>query len=341
EIAQLEAEKGITLPPSYKAAVMEIGKTFKYSYDFSNYNVPESEDGEYQFPYKATFSWNLSDICVYEPYTSEELEGWKMKKESAIRYVALIKNRQLYLFATVPDGDYCFDISSNTEDKPVVDYGDVGNDYSYLAHSFAEYLEKTLELKGWGNDDPFGYDKLWFIAEAAGEYLEWFNDFVTTELKDVSNDLDKILKFASNRLDLDEKTEAVLQKWVDIIKKETSLQSRINKLDKLFDFTMKRESLEQPIENALNLYEKPILLEKLKAVLRDEIIDIHNAHSYFYNSHQKACAIITKCIGAYAKDWLLSFWENATKRGKNNEYWTYDGITLEVYQLKTLIKHCT
>ncbi|MCL2388162.1 MAG: SMI1/KNR4 family protein, partial [Defluviitaleaceae bacterium] len=41
EIAQLEAEKGITLPPSYKAAVMEIGKTFKYSYDFSNYNVPE------------------------------------------------------------------------------------------------------------------------------------------------------------------------------------------------------------------------------------------------------------------------------------------------------------
>ncbi|MCL2387709.1 MAG: SMI1/KNR4 family protein [Defluviitaleaceae bacterium] len=343
EIAQLEAKIGFKLPPAFKAAITEIGKSFKYSYDFSDYNVPASLDGGFRLPYEGTFEWNISELEIYEPYDQDEIEEWA---EDYPEHVERVNNLQLIWFGGSRYGDedggeYCFDVSATTEEKPVVSYR-TGVDYVEedacipLANSFSDYLEKTLELHGLGQNNAMYYYELWyhFEDENTQHYIKWFSNFIYTNLNDISNDFDKFLNFANNRHKLDEQTLAVLQKWVDIIKAEKEISScaYLDKLDKLFQFTMNREELEPPISEALHLYEKPILFEKLKEIIRAR-------KTYIVDRPSKACDIIETHIGHYAKDWILSFWQNKKTWGHQRD-WTYDGIIIEPYRLESLTKHC-
>ncbi|MCL1992819.1 MAG: SMI1/KNR4 family protein [Spirochaetes bacterium] len=211
EIAEIETSLNIKLPPSFANAISHIGKTFEFSYFLNDYVLPNKLKDNFS----GRINWDVSMLCSMQECMGDEYYDDEDDKDDD--YIEKMKS--LYQFSYVGNGDiYVFDMSADTEEKPVLYWDHETDEIFYIANSFGDYLEKITELYCAGNEiwqiegflDEGGLNT---VTEKALFWKNWFETFTTTKLADVQDNFDKLFQFALCRKSNDEQTIAALQQF--------------------------------------------------------------------------------------------------------------------------------
>ena len=205
EIALLEKELKILLPPSYRNAMLNIGKSFSLFYSLTGYVLPD-EFCDISF---GDLHWDIEDFG--------KMLTWDIDEDEESDVVQRMK--MLYRFSASGCGDiYAFDMSADTLEKPVVYWNHETWEISYIADSFKEYLEKITDLYCIGNDiwafKNFLDDKgLNTDTEKARRWKKWFELLTSIELADVRDNFDELFEFAICQKNIDELTIEALKSY--------------------------------------------------------------------------------------------------------------------------------
>lgn len=207
EIVAKEKELGYQLPPSYKYILYNLGKSLSFYYSFSEDTMIPSE---YKEIYSGEINWNTDFLHNLNELADELMEDGE-------DYGSTLRGK--LEFSHAGNGDvYAFDMSVESDEKPVIYWDHEEDEITYIANSFIDYLFKITELGCIGSEKwQFEY----FLSDtgldttgpAAGMWKNWFESFSEVTLDDVKNNMEQLITFVVFRKKLDEETIEFFQKF--------------------------------------------------------------------------------------------------------------------------------
>jgi len=207
EIEAKEKELGYQLPPSYKYILNNLGKSLSFYYSFSEDTIIPSE---YKEIYSGEINWNTDFLQNLNRLADELMEEGE-------DYGSTLRGK--LEFSHAGNGDvYAFDMSVESDEKPVIYWEHEEDKVTYVADSFIDYLFKITELGCIGSEK---WQLEYFLRDtgldttgpAAGKWKHWFESFSETTLDDVKNNMEQLISFVVYRKKLDEETIDFLQKF--------------------------------------------------------------------------------------------------------------------------------
>jgi len=207
EIEAKEKELGYQLPPSYKYILHNVGKSLSFYYSFSEDTMIPTEFNEI---FSGEINWNtdfLQNLNILADELSEDEEGYGTTLRGKLE------------FSHAENGDiYAFDMSVESDEKPVIYWDHEEDTVTYVADSFIDYLFRITELGCTGSEK---WQLEYFLSEtgldttspAAVKWKHWFESFSETTLDDVKNNMEQLIAFVVFRKKLDEETIDFLQKF--------------------------------------------------------------------------------------------------------------------------------
>lgn len=197
ELEAKEQEVGYKLPPSYKYILQNIGNSLSFYYSFSEDTMLPPEFNEIT---SGELHWDL-DFLQNLNILADEL------MEDGVDYGANLRGK--LEFSHAGNGDlYAFDMSVESEEKPVVYWDHEEDTVTYLADSFIDYLHRITELKCIGSEK---WQLDYFLSETglnpasttATKWKQWFESFSETTLHEVENNMAALVGFVVHREKLD------------------------------------------------------------------------------------------------------------------------------------------
>ncbi|MGJ7913769.1 SMI1/KNR4 family protein [Neobacillus sp. LXY-1] len=207
EIEAKEKELGYQLPPSYKYILINLGTSLSFYYSFSEDTIIPSEFNEI---FSGEVNWNIDFLQNLNMLADELIEDGE-------DYGATLRGK--LEFSHVGNGDiYAFDMSIESDEKPVVYWDHEEDTVTYIADSFIDYLFRITELGCIGSEKwQFEYflsdTGLDTTSTAAAKWKNWFESFSETTLDDVKNNMEQLIAFAIYREKLDVESIDFLRKF--------------------------------------------------------------------------------------------------------------------------------
>lgn len=207
EIEAKEKELGYQLPPSYKYILHNVGKSLSFYYSFSEDTMIPTEFNEI---FSGEINWNidfLQNLNILADELSEDEEDYGTTLRGKLE------------FSHGGNGDiYAFDMSVESDEKPVIYWDHEEDTVNYVADSFIDYLFRITELGCTGSEK---WQLEYFLSEtgldttspAAVKWKHWFESFSETTLDDVKNNMEQLIAFVVFRKKLDEETIDFLKKF--------------------------------------------------------------------------------------------------------------------------------
>ncbi|MGG1678641.1 SMI1/KNR4 family protein [Neobacillus sp. NRS-1170] len=181
EIEAKEKELGYQLPPSYKYILHTLGKSLSFYYSFSEDTMIPSEFKEI---FSGEINWNIDFLQNLNMLANELMEDGGDYGRSL---------RGKLEFSHAGNGDiYAFDMSVESDEKPVIYWDHEEDTVTYVADSFFDYLFRITELGCIGSEK---WQLEYFLSDtglntkspAAVKWKNWFESFSETTLNDVKN----------------------------------------------------------------------------------------------------------------------------------------------------------
>jgi hypothetical protein len=207
EIEAKEEELGYRLPPSFTYILQNVGKSLSFHYSFSKDTIIPSE---FQEIFSGEINWNIDYLENLNRLADDLMEDGE-------DYGATLRGK--LEFAHAGNGDvYAFDMSVDSDEKPVIYWDHEEDTVTYLADSFIDYLSRITELSCIGSEKwQFDYflskTGLDITSPAAVKWKQWFESFSETTLEDVKNNLEQLTAFVVYREELDEEIIDLFQKF--------------------------------------------------------------------------------------------------------------------------------
>ncbi|MEI5906679.1 SMI1/KNR4 family protein [Bacillus spongiae] len=207
EIEAKEIEVGYELPPSYKNVLQNLGKSVSLYYSFSDDTMVPSEFSEIC---SGEINWNI-DFLQNLNILADEL------MEDEDNYGKALRGK--LEFSHTGNGDiYAFDMSVESEEKPVIYWDHEEDTITYVADSFIDYLYKITELGCIGSEK---WQLKYFLDDsglettnlAAVRWKNWFESFSETMIDDVKNNMNELIAFVIYRNEVNEEIINCLQKF--------------------------------------------------------------------------------------------------------------------------------
>lgn len=207
EIKAKEIELGYQLPPSYKYILQNLGKSLSFYYSFSEDTMIPRNFNEI---FSGEISWNIDFLQNLDELADELMEDGE-------DYGKTLRGK--LEFSHAGNGDiYAFDMSVESEEKPVIYWAHEEDTVTYVADSFIDYLVKITELGCIGSEK---WQLEYFLTDSglkttspeAVEWKYWFESFSETTLDDVKNDIEQLIAFVIYRKKLDGKAIDYFQKF--------------------------------------------------------------------------------------------------------------------------------
>lgn len=207
EIEAKEKELGYQLPPSYKYILHNLGKSLSFYYSFSKDTMIPSEFNEI---FSGEINWNIDFLQNLNMLADELMEDGE-------DYGRTLRGK--LEFSHSGNGDvYAFDMTVDSDEKPVIYWEHEEDTVTYIADSFIDYLFRITELGCIGSENwqfeyflnDMGLDT---TSPAAGKWKHWFESFSETTLEDVKNNMEQLVAFVVYRKKLDEETIDLFQKF--------------------------------------------------------------------------------------------------------------------------------
>lgn len=207
EIEAKEKELGYSLPPSYKYILQNIGKSLSFYYSFSEDTMIPREFNEI---FSGEIDWDIDYLQSLESLADDLMEDGE-------DYGKALRGK--LEFSHSGNGDvYAFDMSVESEEKPVIYWDHEEDTVTYIADSFIDYLLKITELGCIGSEKwQFEYflsnAGLVTSSPAAIKWKHWFTSFSETTLNDVKNNMEQLIAFVVYRNSVDNETIGLLQRF--------------------------------------------------------------------------------------------------------------------------------
>lgn len=207
EIEAKEREMGYQLPPSYKYILQNLGKSLSFYYSFSEDTMIPSEFNEI---FSGEINWNIDYLQNLDELADELFEDGE-------DYGKTLRGK--LEFSHAGNGDvYAFDMSVESEEKPVIYWDHEEDTVTYIADSFIDYLLRITELGCIGSEK---WQLEYFLSDAglattspsAVEWKQWFESFSETTLNDVKNNIEQLIAFVVYREKIDKKTIEILNEF--------------------------------------------------------------------------------------------------------------------------------
>ncbi|MEH7084976.1 SMI1/KNR4 family protein [Neobacillus drentensis] len=207
EIEAKEKELGYHLPSSYKYILHNLGKSLSFYYSFSEDTMIPSEFTEI---FSGEINWNIDFLQNLNMLANELMEDGEDYGRSL---------RGKLEFSQVGNGDiYAFDMSVESDEKPVIYWDHEEDTVTYVADSFIDYLFRITELGCIGSEK---WQLEYFLSDtglnttspASVKWKHWFESFSETTLDDVKNNMEQLIAYVVYRKKLDEETIDFLQKF--------------------------------------------------------------------------------------------------------------------------------
>lgn len=207
EIEAKEKELGCHLPSSYKYILHNLGKSLSFYYSFSEDTMIPSEFTEI---FSGEINWNIDFLQNLNMLANELMEDGEDYGRSL---------RGKLEFSQVGNGDiYAFDMSVESDEKPVIYWDHEEDTVTYVADSFIDYLFRITELGCIGSEK---WQLEYFLSDtglnttspASVKWKHWFESFSETTLDDVKNNMEQLIAYVVYRKKLDEETIDFLQKF--------------------------------------------------------------------------------------------------------------------------------
>ncbi|WP_226665576.1 SMI1/KNR4 family protein [Metabacillus litoralis] len=231
EIEAKEKELGYQLPESFKYILKNLGTSLSFYYSFSEDTIIPSEFNQIS---SGEINWNIDFLQNLDLLADELMEDGE-------DYAVTLRGK--LEFSHTGNGDiYAFDMSVESDEKPVIYWDHEEDTVTYIAESFIDYLFKITELGCIGSEK---WQLEYFLIESgldttspvAAKWKDWFESFSETTLNDVRNSMKQLIDFTVYRERLDEKSIEFLGKFnrknifdyllVELDKKEGYIKQKI------------------------------------------------------------------------------------------------------------------
>lgn len=222
EIEAKEKELGYQLPPSFKHVLLNIGKSLSFYYSFSEDTMIPSE---FKGIFSGEINWNIEYLQNLNLLADELMEDEE-------DYRKILKGK--LEFSHSGNGDvYAFDMSVDSDEKPVIYWDHEEGTVTYIADSFIDYLFRITELGCIGSEKwQFEYflneTGLDITSPTAVKWKHWFESFSETNLEEIQNKMEQLVAFVIYRKNLDEETIELFMKF----NREELFQYLLNELHK-------------------------------------------------------------------------------------------------------------
>ncbi|RSD27067.1 SMI1/KNR4 family protein [Mesobacillus subterraneus] len=206
EIEDKERELGYPLPPSYKSVMQNLGKSLSFYYSFSDDTMIPNEFREV---FSGEIQWDLDFLQNLDSLADDLMD------DGGYDYGSTLRGK--VEFAHSGNGDiYAFDMTVDTEEKPVIYWEHEEDTVTYIADSFMDYLNKITDLNCVGSEkwqlEPFLNEKgLDTEGPSAKRWKQWFDSFKETNVSEIKNNMDHLITYIMYRKKLNEETVEALR----------------------------------------------------------------------------------------------------------------------------------